>query len=63
MISTPIDEFFSKFGKDIILIGARQLYSPGHTISRLIHPAFMILQLSGSKSFLVMLFFTTTPLA
>ena len=44
IISKPIDEFFSKFGKDIILIGARQLYSPGHTISRLIHPSFMILQ-------------------
>jgi hypothetical protein len=44
MISRPIDELFSKFSKDVILIGARQLYSPGHTISRLIHPSFMILQ-------------------
>jgi hypothetical protein len=44
IISVPIDEFFSKFSKDIILIGARQLYSPGITISRLIHPSFMILQ-------------------
>jgi hypothetical protein len=44
IISRPIDEFFSKLGKDGILIGARQLYSPGHTISRLIHPSFMILQ-------------------
>jgi len=44
IISQPIDELFSKFNKDIILIGARQLYSPGNTISRLIHPSFMILQ-------------------
>jgi hypothetical protein len=44
IISQPIDEFFTKFSKDIILIGARQLYSPGNTISRLIHPSFMILQ-------------------
>jgi hypothetical protein len=44
MITKPIDEFFTKFGKEVILIGARQLYSPGHTISRLIHPSFMILQ-------------------
>ena len=44
IISKPIDEFFSKFSKDVILIGARQLYSPGNTISRLIHPSFMILQ-------------------
>ena len=56
ILSTRVDEFFSKFSKDIILIGARDSWR-GHACDNLIHPSFMILQptrinqLFGDSSF------------
>jgi len=43
IISTRIDKLFSKFSKDILLIGARDRWR-GHAAYYLIHPSFMILQ-------------------
>lgn len=56
ILATGIDCFFSKFNKDILLIGARDSWR-GHACSHLIHPSFMILQpkrihqLFGDSSF------------
>lgn len=43
ILSRRVDEFFSKFNKDIILIGARDRWR-GHASYHIIHPSFMILQ-------------------
>jgi hypothetical protein len=43
ILSTHIDCFFTKFSKDVLLIGARDRWR-GHACSNLIHPSFMILQ-------------------
>jgi hypothetical protein len=43
IISARVDELFSKFSRDIILIGARDRWR-GHASYYLIHPSFMILQ-------------------
>jgi hypothetical protein len=56
ILSTRVDELFSKFSKDIILIGARDCWR-SHECYNLIHPSFMILQpncinqLFGDSSF------------
>ena len=43
IISKRVDELFSKFSDDVILIGARDRWR-GHASYYLIHPSFMILQ-------------------
>lgn len=56
ILSKRIDELFSKFSKDVILIGARDRWR-GHASYYLIHPSFMLLQprrinqLFGDSSF------------
>ena len=56
IISTRVDELFSKFSKDIILIGARDSWRE-HAWNKFIHASFMILQptrinkLFGDSSF------------
>jgi hypothetical protein len=43
ILSTQVDELFSKFSQDIILIGARDSWR-GHTYSKFVHNSFMIMQ-------------------
>ena len=43
ILSTRVDDLFSKFSEDVILIGARDRWR-GHASANLIHPSFMILQ-------------------